>query len=447
MLNYNKQASLATLVESAEKDSKKLFRIVNSLLGRKEENPMPLGKTDSELAEGFVTFFLEKIDKIRDRFKEIAPYQPRQLGTARLENFTPISSSQLEKTIHNMKPKTCALDLIPTSKLQEIIEGCIPAITHLVNSSLDQGAFCNTWKEALVKPLIKKKSLGTQHSNYRPVSNLSFISKIIEKVTLEQFNTHCQENSLVPEYQSAYRKNHSCETSLVKLVNDILWNMDRQLVTSIVILDLSAAFDTVDHDLLLDILEARFGITGIARKWYESYLKPRKFRVAIGKEKSQPRQLDYSVPQGSIQGAFLFIAYVSTLEEIVDTKLDLNGFADDHSVRRAFKPSKLDHKDELETISLIEQSMLDIKSWMDQVHLKMNESKTEFIYFGWPSQLEKCTRTSINVNGEEIMRANTTKYLGAYLDSKLDFREHIKVKCRAAMLNIYKIRAARKKSY
>ena len=445
MLNYNKRASLATLVEAAEKDLKKLFRIVNSLLGRKEDNPMPLGKMDSQLAEEFATFFLEKIDKIRDKFKGIVPYHPRQLGTPNLERFAPISSRQLEKIIHKMKPKTCALDLIPTSKLQEIIEGCIPTITHLVNSSLDQGAFCDIWKEALVKPLIKKKLLGMQNSNYRPVSNLSFISKIIEKVTLEQFNTHCQENSLVPEYQSAYRKNHSCETSLVKLVNDILWNMDRQLVTSIVILDLSTAFDTVDHDLLLDVLEARFGITGTARKWYESYLKPRRFRVVVGKEESQPRQLDYSVPQGSIQGAFLFVAYASTLDEIVDsTKLELNGFADDHSVRRAFKPSKLDHKDELETIAIIEQSMLEIKSWMDQVRLKMNESKTEFIYFGWPSQLDKCIKTSININGEEIVRANITKYLGAYLDSKLDFKEHIKTKCKAAMLNIYKIRAARR---
>ena len=144
MLNYNKRASLATLVEAAEKDSNKLFRIVNSLLGRKEENPMPLGKTDSKLTEEFVTLFLEKINRIRDRFKEIAPYHPRQLGTTKLEKFTLISSSQLEKTIHKMKPKTCALDLIPTSKLQEIIEGCMPAITHLVNSSLDQGAFCDT---------------------------------------------------------------------------------------------------------------------------------------------------------------------------------------------------------------------------------------------------------------------------------------------------------------
>ena len=247
---------------------------------------MPLGKTDSQLAEEFATFFLEKIDRIRDKFKGIAPYQPRQLETPQLAKFTPITSRQLEKTIRRMKPKTGALDLIPTSRLQEVIEGCIPAITHLVNSSLDQGAFCDEWKEALVKPLIKKKSLGTQNSNYRPVSNLSFISKIIEKVALEQFNTHCQENSLVPEYQSAYRKNHSCETSLVKLVNDILWNMDRQLVTSIVILDLSAAFDTVDHDLLLDVLGTRFGITGTARKWYESYLKPRRFRIVVGKEES-----------------------------------------------------------------------------------------------------------------------------------------------------------------
>ena len=121
-----------------------------------------------------------------------------------------------------MQPKTCSLNIIPTSKFEEILDGCLPALVHLVNRSLDTGDFCEDWKEALVKPLIKKKSLGPQNSNYRPVSNLSFISKILEKVTLDQFNQHCQEHNLVPEYQSAYRKLHSCETSLVKLVNDIL---------------------------------------------------------------------------------------------------------------------------------------------------------------------------------------------------------------------------------
>ena len=310
---------------------------------------------------------------------------------------------------------------------------------------LGQEKFCEDWKEAIVKPLIKKKELGTQNSTYRLVSNLCFISKIVEKVTLEQFNSYCQDNSLVPEYQSAYRKNHICEKSLVKLVNDIIWNMENQLVTSIVILDLSAAFDTVDHNLLLGVLGKRFGIAGTALEWYRSYLVPRRFRVAIKDKMSKPRQLDYSVPQGSIQGAFLFIAYASTLDQIIDsTELTLNGFVDDHSVRKAFKASKLDHKEELDTIAIMEKSMQDIKVWMDQVQLKMNESKTEFIYFGWPSQLRKCIIDSINVNGGQVQRTHSTKYLGAHLDSRLDFKHHIKTKCKAVMLNLHRIRSARK---
>ena len=231
---------------------------------------------------------------------------------------------------------------------------------------------------------------------------------------------------------------------LVKLVNDILWDMENQLVTAIVILDLNASFDTVDHDLLLDVLGKRFGIVGSARTWYESYLKPRRFRVAVEDKISQPRKLDYSVPQRSIQGAFLFIAYASTLDQIVDKQLTINGFTDDHSVRRAFKPSKLDHKEELDTTAIMEKSMQDIKVRIDQVWLKMNDSKTEFIYFGWPSQLGKCITNSININNEIVERATSTKYLGAYLDSRLDFKLHIQTKCNAAVLNLLKIKAARK---
>ena len=100
-----------------------------------------------------------------------------------------------------------------------------------------------------------------------------------------------------------------------------------------------------------------------------------------------------------------------------------------------FKPSKLDHKEELDTIATIESTMLDIKSWMDQVCLKLNESKMEFIYFGWPSQLGKCAAT-IDVNGETITRSNVTKYLWAHLDSTLNFKQHIKKKCKAAMFNL-----------
>ena len=121
------------------------------------------------------------------------------------------------------------------------------------------------------------------------------------------------------------------------MVDDLLWAMEKQLVTAVVIQDRLAEFDTVDHDLLLAVLHKRFGVTDNTKQWYCSYIKPRKFRVIIGKYKSEPRQLKCSVPQGSIQGAFLFISYASTLNEIVKD-LTLNGFTDDHSVRKIFKP-------------------------------------------------------------------------------------------------------------
>ena len=121
-----------------------------------------------------------------------------------------------------MPSKTCQLHIIPTVKLKEVLEGCLPPITHITNSPLDTSSFCEEWKEAIVKPLVKKPSEGLVKRNYRPVSNLGFISKVVEKVTLGQFMKHCNQNSLLPEYQSAYRKEHSSNTSLVKLVNDIL---------------------------------------------------------------------------------------------------------------------------------------------------------------------------------------------------------------------------------
>ena len=225
-------------------------------------------------------------------------------------------------------------------------------------------------------------------------------------------------------------------------MDDVIWAKEEHLVTAVVILDLSVAFNTVDHDLLLEVLEKRFGVTDKAKQWYCNYIKQRKFSVHIGKNKSEPSQLKCSVPQGSIQAAFLFISYASTLDEIVKD-IKLNGFADNHSVRKTFKPDQLEHHQELNTIAVIEKSMLDIKSWMDGVRLKMNNSKTKFIYFGGPRQLEKCI-SQININGEQIPRSQMTRYLGAYLDATLNCKQHIKVKCKAAMLNLLKIKATRK---
>ena len=160
--------------------------------------------------------------------------------------------------------------------------------------------------------------------------------------------------------------------------------------------------------------------------------------------------MDFSVPQGLTQGAYLFICYASTLSEIVPKSLTLNGFADDHSIRMSFKPtvqktnSSSVHIDEDDTITIMEKSILDIKSWMDAMRLKLNETKTESIYFSGKHQLAKTQRDTININGKTIQCTNKIKYLGGHLDSSLTFKDHIITKSKAAPINIIKIRNIRK---
>ena len=182
MLEYNKRHHLVTIIKETNKNSKQLFKALDSLLGKKNKN-QPAGTTDSQLAADFADFLLNKIDRIREEFANITAYQTNETDTPKLENFTPITQSQLEKTIKAMPTKSCQLNVIPMHQLKKVLGGCLPALTHIMNKSLETNHFCSEWKEALVKPLIKKKpTAGLEKSNYRPVSNLSFISKVAEKL-------------------------------------------------------------------------------------------------------------------------------------------------------------------------------------------------------------------------------------------------------------------------
>ena len=130
--------------------------------------------------------------------------------------------------------------------------------------------------------------------------------------------------------------------------------MEKQEVTAVTILNLLAAFDTVDHDLLLEVLNKISGIKDKKLKWHEQYLKPRKFKISINNTYSEDRQtINYGVPQGSIQGAFLFDAYASTILHVVPPTLELNGYADDHSIRKTFKPGNNKCNTESDTTAIM----------------------------------------------------------------------------------------------
>ena len=310
-------------------------------------------------------------------------------------------------------------------------------INNLNNLSLSTGTFAPNWKNAVVRPLLKKQGLELIYKNYRPVSNLQFVSKLVEKAVLAQFIQHCDTYSLIPAYQSAYRSGFSCETSVLYLLDKALWAMEIQNVLPCVMLDLSAAFDTVDHDIFLEIMEKRFGIHDLALSWLESYLRPRSFKVCVGNKYSRNRDLTFSVPQGSAAGANFFVSYCESLISVIPPSITLQGFADDHFMHRAFKAGH--QMAERLAISSLSETFDDIKDWMDGMRLKLNPDKTEFIIFGSKQQLSKLNTKSIKVGDSTVTPTPVVKCLGTHLDCNLKMTEHVLFKCKSALFNFHRI--------
>ena len=148
--------------------------------------------------------------------------------------------------------KKCSLDLLLTSLFVECLEQLLPSVTVVINQSLQTGVFPSVFKKAIVKPLLKKPSLDPNSlKNYRPISNLSFLSKkATERIVLSQLSAYLNANNLFPTSQSAYRPGHSTETALLNMMNDILHALYNGDVTVVTLLDLSAAFSTIDHNIL-----------------------------------------------------------------------------------------------------------------------------------------------------------------------------------------------------
>ena len=180
--------------------------------------------------------------------------------------------------------------------------------------SLADGVFPYQFKTAHVCPLIKKSTLDCNAlKNYRPMSYFPYISKIVEKVVAARLQKHLQDNQLYEPMQSAYRQAHSTETALVRVTNDLSCAQDKQQAVILVLLDLSAAFDTVDHNILLRCLHEEVGVCGVPLLWFESYLTGCKQAITSNKTSSSECDLIYGVPQGSVLGPILFTCYTNPL--------------------------------------------------------------------------------------------------------------------------------------
>ena len=198
--------------------------------------------------------------------------------------FSPVTEDQVTKIITNSPSKSCSLDPWTIFLVLDYLDILITPITSIINASLEQGKCPNFFKQAHVTPILKKSSLDKEvFKNYRPISNLNFISKILERVVAVQLQTHLDEDGLMTAFQSAYRKHHSTESALLNIHNDIFLNMAQGSVTALTLLELSAAFHTIDCTILLDRRDVYYGISELALGWFKSYLSGRTHLVSSHK--------------------------------------------------------------------------------------------------------------------------------------------------------------------
>ena len=231
------------------------------------------------------------------------PTELRYTGP-RLAVFQPVTTIEVHKLILSTPNKSCDLGPIPTTLVKQCCAELLPFITNIINGSLVSGVFPSDYKVSLVRPIIKKSNLDPDVlKNYRPVSNIQYVSKLTEKVVAGQIEKYLGNNNLLDPYQSGYRKHHSTEIAVFNITNNILSMKDCHQATALVSIDLSAAFDLVDHDVLVKRLDNYFGFSAIVLDWFKSFLSERSQCVILGNARSKSIPVLQGFPQGSVLGA------------------------------------------------------------------------------------------------------------------------------------------------
>ena len=358
-----------------------------------------------------------------------------------LHNLSYVTDAEVRRLVLSAPCKSSDLDSLPTGLVKDCIDVLVTPIVSIVNLSLSQGCFPTHFKSSLVSPLLKKLTLNRDDmKNYRPVSNLSFLSKILEKVVTSRLNSHINSSHTSNDYQSAYRKFHSTETALLKIHNDILSSMDDGRVTASALLDLSAAFDTIDHIILLRRLGDWFGVSGKALDWFKSYLTGRSQRIKLGNCLPSKSDLSFGVRQGSVLGPLLFTLYTTPLSRLVSGHaIPHHLYADDSQLYVSFSSG-----DSAAPLNGLQSCLASVRSWMSTNKLKLNPDKTEFLLIGNERQRSKyLSMFPIELFGVETYPAKSARNLGVIFDKNFNFRSHISAICSSCIYHIRDLRRIR----
>ena len=387
-------------------------------------------------------FFDDKVAGVRASTDDAPPPSYTTApSNCQLADFSRLTTDDVTAAVRLLPDKQCQLDVIPTSMLKCNIDLLAPFLTELFNRSLVLGTVPDVFKAAYITPLLKKSEADPADvKQYRPISNLSVLSKLLERLVAKQLLVYLTTFRLLPDQQSAYRAYHSTETAVLKVLSDILLAVDRGDIAVLTLLDLSAAFDTVDHGILLRRLNVSYGLGGSVHRWFTSYLHGRVQYVRCGSAVSAPKSVLYGVPQGSVLGPILFLLYTADLVQLIESHdLSSHLYADDTQVYSSCRPSATQPL--LDRLSVC---LADVASWMRSNRLQLNTAKTEVIWCSSSRRHHQIPQSPLTVGSDAVVPVRVVRDLGIYLDSDLLMRTHVAKTVSSCFAVLRQIRSIRR---
>ena len=324
---------------------------------------MPTIYPSADLPSIFIKHFTNKIEKLRASIasEHVTSTLVTGTTTATISSFQKVAQLIVKECILNSAPKSCELDPIPSKLLIECLDSILPSLTDLFNSSLASGIFQQCFKSALVTPILKKRCLDHNDlNNYRPVSNLCFIAKILGKLILSQVTSYLNSHNLHNTCQSAYRPGHSTEAALRNVVNDLFLSLNKGNVSVLALLDFSSVFDTIDHPILVHRHQTDLGFNDAVLQWFSSYLTDRTHYISLSNQCSAFAPGHSGVPQGSVLRPILLTMHIKPLSAIIDSQSTIHhSFADDLQLQMAAPPDRIS-----ELLHSMQSCTCDVKAWV-----------------------------------------------------------------------------------
>ncbi|KAM3968437.1 uncharacterized protein ACR2FA_003413 [Aphomia sociella] len=345
-----------------------------------------------------------------------------------------ITIEDILKIIGSIKSRAAGSDGIGPDMIEPIKNLVAPFLVNILNFSLSVGTFPSSWKDGHVIPL-PKKSNPSSIIDFRPISILPFLSKILEHFVLHRLSAYLSKHKILSQYQSGFRSGHSTVTALVKITDDIRHNIENKDLTVLVLLDFTSAFNSVDFDLLLTVLRT-LNFSPSAVSWFRSYLFGRRQMVKVGDDCSEWSELLAGVPQGGVLSPILFSIFINSITAFLSSSYHL--YADDLQLYAAASFQNLSH-----AIGIINSDLNIIAKWTKNFGLLINTAKSQAIVIGSPhfiSKLRSLVVPSIVFDGNTIPFRSSVKNLGITIDQTLSWCSHINEISRKVFASLHSLR-------